>query len=208
MKGVDRDVRAKAGTPAHDPARLPDFSEALSPLIAQPAAAFAAATAIGFGIATQAAGVFFGMLQGAMEATNRLNRELGEGEGRQAAERPKAVAEADVAIPVKPKPAPRAKAGRKPLEKLVAAEAATKVAAPRRQPRRKAAPATASADDLKKISGIGPKLEKRLNDMGVMSFADIAGWSDADVGRFDRALGIEGRIGRDDWVGQARKLTQ
>lgn len=63
-------------------------------------------------------------------------------------------------------------------------------------------------DDLKKISGIGPKLEKALREMGCRTFADIAGWSDADVKRIDAELGLAGRISRDDWVGQAKALAR
>jgi NADH-quinone oxidoreductase subunit E len=58
-----------ADRPALDPARMPDFSEVMkhNPLMAN----MAAATAVGFGIAAQMAGVFLGALQGAMEAGNR-----------------------------------------------------------------------------------------------------------------------------------------
>ncbi|KKX34282.1 hypothetical protein YH62_03750 [Rhizobium sp. LC145] len=200
--------------PAHDPARPADFSEAFSlhPLMSHPAAAMTAATAIGFGLATQAAGVFFGMLQGAMEAANRMNKAFGDESAHAAAARKPA---APQAAPEEAKPVQRVKATPKSAEKPVAEKAAKATAAPKRQARGKAVPATGSdagivgpADDLKLISGIGPKLEKVLNDMGVRRFADIAGWSKADVARFDKTLGFEGRIGRDDWIGQAKKLMQ
>ncbi len=54
--------------------------------------------------------------------------------------------------------------------------------------------------------GIGPKLEKVLNDLGIWTYGQIAAWSEAQVAWLDDHLGISGRIGRDDWVGQARKL--
>lgn len=215
ITGADRDMRARADTPAHDPARSADFSEAFSlhPLMSHPAAAMTAATAIGFGLATQAAGVFFGMLQGAMEAANRMNRALGDESAHAAVARTPAAPQAAPAE--KPRPASRAKAAPKPTEKPVAEKAVKATAAPKRQAKGKTAPAigpatgiVGPADDLKQIAGIGPKLEKVLNDMGVRRFADIAGWSKADVARFDKTLGFEGRIGRDDWIGQAKKLMQ
>lgn len=72
-----------------------------------------------------------------------------------------------------------------------------------------AAPAAASGDDLTRIKGLGPKLSATLNGAGVTSFAQIAAWSDADIDRIDALLGrFQGRIRRDDWVGQAKLLAQ
>lgn len=62
----------------------------------------------------------------------------------------------------------------------------------------------ATPDDLKRIKGIGPKLEGQLNAMGITRFDQIAAWSEADVARFDGELKAIGRIARDDWVGQAK----
>lgn len=64
-----------------------------------------------------------------------------------------------------------------------------------------------AADDLKRINGIGPAIEKKLNALGVQSYAQIAGWDEADIARFDEAVKGRGRIARDDWVGQARALA-
>lgn len=72
-------------------------------------------------------------------------------------------------------------------------------------------PATpaASGDDLTRIKGLGPKLSTTLHGAGVTSFAQIAAWSDADIDRIDAQLGrFQGRIRRDDWVGQAKLLAQ
>ena len=72
----------------------------------------------------------------------------------------------------------------------------------------KAVPASGSADDLKKIKGIGPKLEKLLHSNGVTSYAQIAVWEDAEIDRIDAQLGtFQGRIRRDDWPAQARLLA-
>jgi predicted flap endonuclease-1-like 5' DNA nuclease len=63
-------------------------------------------------------------------------------------------------------------------------------------------------DDLKQIKGIGPKLEKLLNSLGVTSYAQIAVWDDAEMDRIDARLGtFQGRIRRDDWPAQARLLA-
>ncbi|AUX70415.1 hypothetical protein CHX26_13745 [Porphyrobacter sp. HT-58-2] len=70
------------------------------------------------------------------------------------------------------------------------------------------APAPVAADDLSRIKGIGPKLVALLGELGVTSFAQIAGWSDEDITRVDAQLGrFAGRITRDQWVEQARLLS-
>ena len=64
-------------------------------------------------------------------------------------------------------------------------------------------------DDLKRIKGLGPKVETILHAIGVTTFAEIAAWDEADVDRIDAQLGaFAGRIRRDDWRGQARLLAQ
>ena len=63
-------------------------------------------------------------------------------------------------------------------------------------------------DDLKRIKGVGPKLEKLLNSLGVTSFSQIAAWDDDEIDRIDAQLGaFAGRIRRDDWPAQARYLA-
>ncbi len=62
---------------------------------------------------------------------------------------------------------------------------------------------------LTRLKGVGPKLATRLNELGVTSIAQIAGWSESDIERIDPQLGrFEGRIRRDAWVEQARLLTK
>jgi len=65
----------------------------------------------------------------------------------------------------------------------------------------------AAGDNLKDIAGIGPKLEKSLNSLGVYRFAQIAAWTADDIARFEARLGFKGRIGRDDWIAQAKILA-
>jgi len=63
-------------------------------------------------------------------------------------------------------------------------------------------------DDLKRISGIGEVMEKLLNELGVVSFAQLAAFDQADIDKVDTALEeFPGRVERDDWVGQARQLV-
>ncbi|WP_227271553.1 50S ribosomal protein L21 [Roseobacter weihaiensis] len=76
-------------------------------------------------------------------------------------------------------------------------------------PKAKAAPkADAGADDLKKLSGVGPALEKKLIEGGVTSFAQIAAWTDADVAAMDEKLSFKGRIEREGWIEQAKELAK
>jgi predicted flap endonuclease-1-like 5' DNA nuclease len=63
-----------------------------------------------------------------------------------------------------------------------------------------------SKDDLKKIWGIGPKLERLLNEMDVYYFRQIADWSDDEIEEIQAKLEeFPGRIRRDDWVTGAKR---
>jgi predicted flap endonuclease-1-like 5' DNA nuclease len=65
-----------------------------------------------------------------------------------------------------------------------------------------------TADDLKKIKGVGPKLEQLLHGMGFYHFDQIANWSSEEVAWVDQNLeGFKGRVTRDDWVAQAKLLA-
>lgn len=59
------------------------------------------------------------------------------------------------------------------------------------------------ADDLKKISGVGPKLEGLLHENGVFHFDQIAAWGAAEIAYMDDRLSFKGRIERDNWIEQA-----
>lgn len=62
-------------------------------------------------------------------------------------------------------------------------------------------------DDLKMIKGVGPAIEKTLNEMGIFRFRQIADMSEYDIDRVARRLkGFHSRIYREDWIGQARAL--
>ena len=61
---------------------------------------------------------------------------------------------------------------------------------------------------LKEIKGVGPKLEKVLNELGFYHFDQIAGWSDDEVNWVNQNLtGFRGRVTRDNWVEQAKVLA-
>ena len=64
-----------------------------------------------------------------------------------------------------------------------------------------------TADDLKRISGVGPKLEGVLNDLGFYHFDQIAKWGPGEVAWVDARLKFKGRITRDDWIGQAKAIA-
>lgn len=65
----------------------------------------------------------------------------------------------------------------------------------------------AGADDLKRISGVGPKLEKLLNSLGIYRFDQIAEWTPENVAWVDARLTFKGRIERDNWIDQAKAIT-
>ncbi len=70
------------------------------------------------------------------------------------------------------------------------------------------APREGGGDDLMLIAGIGPKLMALCHRLGVFHFDQIAAWTPDEIAWVDRNLeGFKGRVSRDDWVGQARRLV-
>ena len=66
-----------------------------------------------------------------------------------------------------------------------------------------------SRDDLKVIKGVGPAIEKTLNELGIFSYTQVAAMSRYDIERIaNRLKGFQSRIEREDWVGQARLLSE
>ncbi len=129
----------------------------------------------------------------------------------------KATPPAPQSAPAQP---PEAKAtpveGRKPAAR---AETTTSAPKPRKTVRKKAAAKPkndlaslmlskpqGAADDLKKISGVGPKLENTLNQTGIFHFDQIARLSQKAIDELDDKLSFKGRIARDKWVEQAKAL--
>ncbi|MGH1421552.1 MAG: 50S ribosomal protein L21 [Hyphomonas sp.] len=106
--------------------------------------------------------------------------------------------------------------GKKPAKKAAAKKAEPKAEAP-------AAPAAekpevdargrianfdGKADDLKKISGVGPVLEKKLNEAGIYFFSQIAALTAPQIEELEEEMSFPGRIERDDWVKQAAEFAK
>lgn len=110
------------------------------------------------------------------------------------------------ATPAKAKAAPKAepKAAAKPK----AAVAAKPKAAPKPKAAAKPAPKPVIPDNLELLKGVGPKLNTLLKTLGITSFDQVANWTPADITEIDSKLGtFAGRIGRDNWVDQAKLLV-
>ena len=92
--------------------------------------------------------------------------------------------------------------------KAAAAEASAAAAPVGTAPTKLDGPRDGQADDLKKIKGVGPKLEELLHSMGFYHFDQIAAWTTDEVAWVDENLeGFKGRVTRDDWVAQATTLA-
>ena len=62
-------------------------------------------------------------------------------------------------------------------------------------------------EDLRRIRGIGPKIEAQCHQLGIYSYAQIAAWTANDIAHIDAQLrGFEGRASRGDWVAEAKAL--
>jgi branched-chain amino acid transport system ATP-binding protein len=79
---------------------------------------------------------------------------------------------------------------------------------PEKKPAKPAPAKTTTKDELKRIKGIGPINEGKLNKNGVRTFAQIAAWKKADIVQAERYLEFDGRIARENWVGQAKTLAR
>jgi len=63
-------------------------------------------------------------------------------------------------------------------------------------------------DDLKHLHGLGPEIEKKMNDAGIFHFWQVAAMSPDDIKTLDHELKLSGRIEREHWVDQARSLGE
>lgn len=207
----DDDERPVADNAAADLSR---FADASSKLFAEQATAMAVMTAYGITVAAQMTSMMLGAFSGPAAADDFEEPEPAE-------EAPSAKV-----VPLRPRAAkvtetetaPPAEGVSKPVTKAVTpvkAKARSATPLPVRQaPRRAAKPADVAGpaasgrgDDLKKISGIGPRLEQVLNERGITRYTDIAALSKVAVKKLDGDLGLEGRVIRDDWAGQAKALS-
>lgn len=136
-----------------------------------------------------------------------------------AAPAPAAAMAPDAKAPAAEAPAAKAKPAAKPAAKKAAAKPAKKAAAKavvasdddgpvmEGKPETLSAARAGGADDLKQIKGVGPKLEKTLNDMGFWHFDQVASWGQPEIAWVDSRLKFKGRIERDDWISQAKTLA-
>jgi NADH-quinone oxidoreductase subunit E len=191
-------------------------------LFVHPVAGAAAMSALGIGFANHAFGVWMGALSGAAEASQRLMQPLIEDfearieqfeDANSSSTKARAaaktlIAEAQSFAQEVTDIATREAATAAPVADAAAATGeAADVLLPEdfRQP--KAIDKPAKPSDLKAISGIGPKLEKVLNGLGIWTYAQIAAWSPQEIAWVDDYLSFNGRIGRDDWTAQAAALA-
>ena len=191
-------------------------------LMAQPIAGAAALSALGFGVATQAFGLWLTAVSSAMRVGHEIAHAGRPGDpskagpaGPSGAASARARETADAVIA--DAKAAATDAGDKVVKFVSKAERAAK--APKRRTAAPAEPVAAppmaakpakarakAADDLKAIGGIGPKLEAVLNGLGIRTYAQIAALTDEEIASIEDQLGFKGRIGRDDWIGQAKAL--
>jgi NADH-quinone oxidoreductase subunit E len=170
-------------------------------MMAHPAAGAVAFSAVGFGMASHAIGVWMGAMAGVAQASQRMMVTLADEEAD----------EVDAFAVRSISPTAVARVAAKTLMADVRAvkrnvdEMADSLADGMTRPRAIARPA--EPEDLKKIAGVGLKLEQALNREGIWSLAQVAEWGEAEIAWLDEHLGLNGRIGRDDWVGQAIRLA-
>ncbi|WP_434723258.1 NADH-ubiquinone dehydrogenase [Mesorhizobium sp. RIZ17] len=187
-------------------------------LFAHPVAGAAAMSALSIGLANHAVGMWMGAFTGAMEASQRMFQPFLddlEAQNEAAANASKARKATETLIA-------RAQTFARDVtdiaanatEKALDATGADIVAQPAptglmpedfRQP--KALDKPAAPSDLKAISGIGPKLEKVLNGLGIWTYGQIAAWTSEEIAWVEDYLSLAGRIGRDDWTAQAAALA-
>jgi len=105
-----------------------------------------------------------------------------------------------------------AAAGSATAKSTTAKPATAKPAASAKKPagvsNRLAAPRGGREDDLLVIKGIGPVNKKKLNEHGIFHFDQIAAWKKADIEAVEAYLAFDGRIAREDWIGQAKALAK
>jgi len=187
-------------------------------LLAHPVAGAAAMSALSIGLANHAVGMWMGAFTGALEASQRMFQPFLddlEAQSEAAANASKARKATETLI-ARAQTFARdvtdiaANATEKALDASgtdIAAQPAATGLMPEdfRQP--KALDKPAKPSDLKAISGIGPKLEKVLNGLGIWTYGQIAAWTSEEIAWVEDYLSLAGRIGRDDWTAQAAALA-
>ncbi len=111
------------------------------------------------------------------------------------------------------KPVAKATPSKAVTPKSIAAPATLVKAAPAKTAAAKAsvakpAPAPKVPDDLTLIKGIGPVNDGKLRSHGITTFKEIAAWKKADIITVEKYLEFDGRIAREDWIGQAKLFAK
>lgn len=118
--------------------------------------------------------------------------------------RPRASRTEPVPPPPAPTPEPQSAPAAEPADAPVSEAPVAAVDAPLPEPPAAAGP----PDDLRRLKGLGPKLEALLTGLGITRYDQIASWTAEDIARIDSQLGtFSGRIERDNWVEQAKLLA-
>ncbi|MDO6725570.1 NADH-quinone oxidoreductase subunit E [Cognatishimia sp. 1_MG-2023] len=102
---------------------------------------------------------------------------------------------------------PKADAKRTAPKKAAAKKVEAAAPAAEKAPETLSAARDGGADDLKQLKGVGPKLEQTLNELGFFHFDQVAAWGAEEVAWVDSRLTFKGRIERDGWIEQAKKLA-
>lgn len=127
-----------------------------------------------------------------------------------AAGRPKPSAPAQPSNAAKDTPAAKGKVEKKDVaaSAKAAREPAPSSTVAESKPELLSAARGGKGDDLELIWGVGPKLAKMLNEMGIWHYDQIATWTPAELAWVDaRLTGFKGRAVRDDWIAQSKKLA-
>jgi NADH-quinone oxidoreductase subunit E len=142
-----------------------------------------------------------------MGGLTSLTGDAGTGK-KKAPAKPAAKARAKPAAKKPAKSTPKPTNAAKPKAAQRAEVAATPSLDDKNRPAALAAARDGGPDDLKLISGVGPKLEGVLHGLGIFHFDQIAKWKKAERDWVDGYLKFKGRIERDDWVKQAKALAK
>ena len=62
------------------------------------------------------------------------------------------------------------------------------------------------ADDLKKLAHVSPTIEKKLNDLGIFHYWQIAGLGPDAAHKIGEEVGLPGRM--EGWIAQSKELTR
>jgi NADH-quinone oxidoreductase subunit E len=194
--------------------------------LANPLAGAAAFGALGLGLASHAFGIWLGAMTSAAEASQSLffdpfdarpqrprrravELRLVETPASEAAAAAARTAQADVEIAAREVVRTAKKTAQEAIDgtAIVAKAAARPLRAGSAPAQPRSVERPVRPNDLKAISGVGPKLEKVLNGYGISTYAQIAALTAEEIDRIEDELGFKGRIERDDWIGQAKALS-